>query len=152
MCKSLMCKLSDVNFFSLNMDRIRIICLIWITLITNTVAGETGLEGDVRIASLMAIYEQKNDAACGSRVSVTSVMNAEAVTWYLRNLNEFGGLPLKIGNEIENFCKQYTSGSIFFPFCYIFVPVVEKCFVSNRVLVVYAFNKLNVDKNNYLSS
>ncbi|WAR17263.1 GRM3-like protein [Mya arenaria] len=77
----------------------------YIVIISSSVFG-SGLHvpGDVTLAAMMTVHEAATGGGCSSRVHVSSVMHAEAVTWYIQNLNNFGGLPFSIGIDIYETC------------------------------------------------
>ena len=63
------------------------------------ISHNVSLPGDVRLQTLLAINERSKDGTCSSRIDVTSVMNLEAILWYIENLNANGGLPFKVGKK-----------------------------------------------------
>lgn len=83
--------------------------------------GYTVINGDVTIVGLFNIHEPDNNQ-CGSQTVIESVMNVEAVKWYLQHLNAQGGLPLKIGKFIF-FSSPCTSYPIYFYFLKSFRPL-----------------------------
>lgn len=64
--------------------------------ISKPVQGSIHVPGDFKLIGLFEIYEP-NFGICGSEIKVTSVMTAEAVKWYLRQLDRHGQVPLNIG-------------------------------------------------------
>lgn len=70
------------------------------TVIAETTKKSINIQGDVKIIGLFQIHETEN-ADCGIKVSMSSLMAAEAVKWYLEGLNSYGQLPFKIG-KIKN--------------------------------------------------
>lgn len=65
--------------------------------------GKINTEGAVTLAGLFGIHEA-DGGHCGHNVDVNSVMNAEAIKWYIQKLNKFGGLPFQIGFEAYETC------------------------------------------------
>ncbi|XP_052765537.1 uncharacterized protein LOC128206874 [Mya arenaria] len=84
----------------------------YIVITSSSVLG-SGLHvsGDVKLAAMMTVHEATTGGGCSSRVHVSSVMHAEAVTWYIQNLNDFGGLPFSIGIDIHETCGDPTSAT-----------------------------------------
>jgi hypothetical protein len=73
-----------------------ILTLLFIYGVPRVVLGFVDVSGDVKIVGLFKVHELMN-GECKGDVDVTSVMTVEAVKWYIKQLNEKGGLPLKIG-------------------------------------------------------
>lgn len=57
------------------------------------------IPGDGIIVGLFSAHEP-SDNGCGTTADINSVMAVEAVQWYINNLNEHGGLDLKIGKWV----------------------------------------------------
>lgn len=81
--------------------------LISLCLITGSTFGSINIAGNLKAIGLFQIHEPVN-GGCGLEVKVTSVMTAEAVKWYLQELNTFGQLPFQIGFEAYETCRQET--------------------------------------------
>ncbi|WAR17272.1 GRM-like protein [Mya arenaria] len=60
---------------------------------------------------MLTVHEAATGGGCSSRVHVSSVMHSEAVTWYIQNLNNFGGLPFSIGIDIHETCEDSMSAT-----------------------------------------
>ncbi|KAL4223695.1 hypothetical protein ACF0H5_017163 [Mactra antiquata] len=78
--------------------------LLVVALVISTTCS-ANLNGDLDIVGLFSIHEPES-GTCSNRVEIKSVMAMEAVKWYLRNLNEKGGLPLNIGFQAHETCRD----------------------------------------------
>jgi len=78
-------------------------CIICGITVSPVILHTVSLPGDVKLHAVLAINERSKDGTCSSRVDVTSVMNLEAILWYIENLNAHGGLPFKVGKKTAYF-------------------------------------------------
>ncbi|KAL3892173.1 hypothetical protein ACJMK2_004407 [Sinanodonta woodiana] len=85
--------------------RFCVISLAYSTLVSaiDTLPGTIVIPGDVMIAGIFSV--QKNANGICSTVDLRSVMNVEAIRWYLDNLNSHANLPFKIGLIAYKTCR-----------------------------------------------
>ncbi|KAL3885019.1 hypothetical protein ACJMK2_025118 [Sinanodonta woodiana] len=71
--------------------------ILFCTILTGgyTVPNMAEIRGDVMVAGLFSIQENKNGIC--SNIDLQSVMNFEAIRWYFENLNSSASLPFRIG-------------------------------------------------------
>lgn len=75
-----------------------IVCLISGDMLRLTY-GVIKINGDLTAIGVFQIHEPYN-GICGTEVNIASVMTAEAIKWYIDQLNRYGKLPFQIGNVV----------------------------------------------------